>query len=298
MTFAEYNSNWYATDPNGDIVFTPNKPSDMTNVLTREVDTGELADDPTSKQTYYTLNGQYTRDVAGRGWRLDATHRRLKREARNYILSHPEIYGVQSRRDLRSDATRDRLTNLEYATKRQALYANNYLYPTYKKKEVDWNWVKKPIVSTEEVINSCPDCGPGISKTYQDKVIGNVWALEKNVGNLSAMTDIDENTRYTRQLPVMRTEYAVPLQGREEIITETEQVPVASKVTQAKPRTTTPSHKRTATTKSRPKASVSKPVVTEVTRRKLVKYDPAGNVIEEKYLKTGGKLNYFDYFNL
>jgi hypothetical protein len=57
MTFTEYNSNWYATDPNGDIVFTPNKPSDMTNVLTREVDTGELTDDPTSKQTYYTLNG-------------------------------------------------------------------------------------------------------------------------------------------------------------------------------------------------------------------------------------------------
>jgi hypothetical protein len=47
----------------------------------------------------------------------------------------------------------------------QALYAKNYLYPTYKKKEVDWNWVKKPIVSGEKT-SSCPYCEPVISKTY------------------------------------------------------------------------------------------------------------------------------------
>ena len=48
FTFNQENNSWYETDENGNIRFTSEKPTNMTNVITREVDTGKTIDDPNS----------------------------------------------------------------------------------------------------------------------------------------------------------------------------------------------------------------------------------------------------------
>lgn len=313
MAFTQKGSSWYQVDPNtGELIYSATKPTDMTNVLTREVETGEYVDDPNSKETYYTIGGEYSKDVSGKGWRMDSDARRRKREAVNYILSHPEIYGVESRRDLRNDETQERLANMEYSTKMQALRANNFLNPALTKKRVDWNWVETPLAGTKITRGGCKTCGKWSAK--QDAILGNIWHLDRDVYKTTSTVGIDENERYTAQMPVMRTEYAAPFEGREEIVTETQQIPVAAS-SQTTPKTTTKSTSKTyRSSGSGPRIGSGRTVKTgtsiksttpatsatsssfgTVTRQKKVLYDPDGNVVGTEYLKNGGNLNYFNY---
>jgi hypothetical protein len=46
---------WYETDSNGEIIYTRNTPENMEGVLTREYDTGETIDDPSTANDYYIV---------------------------------------------------------------------------------------------------------------------------------------------------------------------------------------------------------------------------------------------------
>ena len=66
FTFNQENNSWYETDENGKIRFISEKPTNMTNVITREVDTGKTIDDPNSLHQYYTVGDGYKKDISER----------------------------------------------------------------------------------------------------------------------------------------------------------------------------------------------------------------------------------------
>jgi hypothetical protein len=101
----------------------------------------------------------------------------------------------------------------------------------------------------------------------------------------------------------METQYAIPLQGSEEIVTEVQEVSTPS-VTTKKPTTATRTPSTSGTKQSAPvppKITVP-PIQKEsaqpqsVQKQKRIVRDPAGNIVSETYLKYGGHLNYFNFF--
>ena len=101
----------------------------------------------------------------------------------------------------------------------------------------------------------------------------------------------------------METQYAIPLQGSEEIVTEVQEV-ATPPVTTKKLATVTRPPSTSGTKQSapvRPKITVT-PIQTDsvpplsVQKQKRVIRDPAGNIVSETYLKYGGHLNYFNFF--
>lgn len=109
--FNQETNSWYETDENGNIIFTSDKPTNMTNVLTREVYTGNTIDDPSSLRTYYTVGDGYRKDISDKGWKLTTDARIYRRKSMKDILAHPEIYGVSKRKEFKDEETRNRLLN-------------------------------------------------------------------------------------------------------------------------------------------------------------------------------------------
>ena len=85
---------WYETDSNNEIIYTRTAPENMEGVLTREYDTGETVDDPSTKRTYYSVGKGYAGDTEG--YRLKAYGRRQRRKDIRAILSGNPTKGVKN----------------------------------------------------------------------------------------------------------------------------------------------------------------------------------------------------------
>lgn len=102
----------------------------------------------------------------------------------------------------------------------------------------------------------------------------------------------------------METQYAIPLQGSEEVVTEVQEVSAPRATTTKKPTKGTSTSSTSGARQSAPvrsKITVT-PIQTDsvspqlVQKQKRVIKDPAGNIVSETYLKYGGHLNYFNFF--
>lgn len=303
FTFNQENNSWYETDENGNIIFTSDKPTDMTNVLTREVDTGKTIDDPSSLRTYYTVGDGYRKDISDKGWRLTADARQDRRESMRDILAHPEIYGVPKRKEFKDEETKNRLLNQEYEKEGHAYDVRNVYFPSMQKKTRNWYTDKIQLARNKSFTVGCKDCGT--SQNVKRGVNAGVLKIPKlQTLTHNASAPVNTNIEYTAKLPVMETQYAIPLQGSEEVVTETQAVPTPP-VTIKKPTIVTRTSSTNVAKRSAPvppKITVS-PIQTDsvppppVQKQKRVVRDPAGNIVSETYLsKYGGRLNYFNFF--
>lgn len=302
FTFNQENNSWYETDENGNIIFTSEKPTDMTNVITREVDTGETKNDPNSLRQYYTVGDGYKKDVSRKGWRVTRDARINRRKSTRDILAHPEIYGVYKRKEFKDEETRNRLLNQEYETRGQAQDVRNVYLPAMQKTTRDWYIDEIPIARTTTSKVGCRNCGT-LQTVKRDGSAGVLKIPKLDVQTAYASVPVNTNMEYTAKLPVMETQYAIPWQGSEEIVTEVQEVSTPS-VTTKKPTTVTHTPSTRGTKQSTPvrsKITVT-PIQKEsvppqpVQKQKRVVRDPAGNIVSETYLKYGGRLNYFNFF--
>lgn len=302
FTFNQENNSWYETDENGNIIFTSEKPTNMTNVLTREVDTGKTKDDPNSLRQYYTVGDGYKKDVSDKGWRLTRDARIDRRKSMRDILAHPEIYGVYKRKEFKDEETRHRLLNQEYEMMGQAYDVRNVYFPSMQNTTREWYTKKIPLARTTTSKVGCRNCGTS-QTVKRDGSAGNLKIPKLDVQTSYASVPVNTNMEYTAKLPVMETQYAIPLQGSEEIVTEVQEVSTPS-VTTNKPTTVTHTPSTSGTKQSTPvrsKITVT-PIQKEsaqpqsVQKQKRVVRDPAGNIVSETYLKYGGRLNYFNFF--
>lgn len=301
--FNQETNSWYETDENGNIIFTSDKPTDMANVLTREVDTGNTIDDPSSLRQYYTVGDGYKKDVSDKGWRLTRDARIYRRKSMKDILAHPEIYGVSKRKEFKDEETRNRLLNQEYERRGQASDVRNVYFPSMQKTTREWYTEEIPLARNKRFTVGCKDCGT-LQNVRRGVNTGVLKIPKLDVQISHASVPVNTNIEYTAKLPVMETQYAIPLQGSEEVVTEVQEVPTPP-VTIKKPTIVT----RTASTNV---AKQSAPVRSKITvtpiqtdsvppppvqKQKRVVKDPAGNIVSVTYLsKHGGRLNYFNFF--
>ena len=302
FTFNQENNSWYETDENGNIIFTSEKPTDMTNVITREVDTGKTKDDPNSLRQYYTIGDGYKKDISEKGWRVTRDARIDRRKSMRDILAHTEIYGVSKRKDFKDEETRNRLLNQEYERMGQAQDVRNVYLPAMQKTTREWYTEEIPLARNKRFTVGCKDCGT-LQNVRRGVNTGVLKIPKLDVQTSHASVPVHTNIEYTAKLPVMETQYAIPLQGSEEIVTEVQEVPTPP-VTIKKPTIVTRIPSTNAAKQSAPvppKITVP-PIQTDsvppppVQKQKRIVRDPAGNIVSETYLKYGGRLNYFNFF--
>lgn len=302
FTFNQENNSWYETDEDGNIIFTSDKPTDMTNVLTREIDTGKTKDDPNSLRQYYTVGDGYKKDVSDKGWRLTRDARIYRRKSMKDILAHPEIYGVSKRKEFKDEETRNRLLNQEYERRGQASDVRNVYFPSMQKTTREWYTEEIPLARNKRFTVGCKDCGT-LQNVRRGVNTGVLKIPKLDVQTSHASVPVNTNIEYTAKLPVMETQYAIPLQGSEEVVTEVQEISTPS-VTTKKPTTVTHTPSTSGTKQSTPvrsKITVT-PIQKEsaqpqsVQKQKRIVRDPAGNIVSETYLKYGGHLNYFNFF--
>ena len=302
FTFNQENNSWYETDENGNIRFTSEKPTDMTNVITREVDTGKTKDDPNSLRQYYTIGGGYKKDISEKGWRVTRDARIDRMKSMRDILAHPEIYGVSKRKEFKDEETRNRLLNQEYERMGQAQDVRNVYLPAMQKTTREWYTEEIPLARNKRFTVGCKDCGT-LQNVRRGVNTGVLKIPKLDVQTSHASVPVHTNIEYTAKLPVMETQYAIPLQGSEEVVTEVQEVPTPP-VTIKKPTIVTriPSTNVAKQSAPVPPKITVPPIQTDsvppppVQKQKRIVRDPAGNIVSETYLKYGGRLNYFNFF--
>lgn len=70
------NGQWYEVDDQGNVIYS-DQYSDIPGTLTREIETGNMVDDPNQKRIYYTIQG-YSDDPKGK---IDRYARRAQRKS-------------------------------------------------------------------------------------------------------------------------------------------------------------------------------------------------------------------------
>lgn len=262
------NGNWRQVDENGELVYVTERPDDMSNVLTREVETGNMINDPKTARTIYNV-GNY--DVDTEGYKITHDGRRNRRQAINYLtrgnnVSKFEKYaygkygdgqfskffrdnGNLRRRAFRNDDFLQALSQDEYSTadlgssaKSIAKNVTKIVNPQLRKKTQKGHWYdgKGNIwVMTgwgDKFVPWCPTCNNLDAGGYYIKVP--IWDqksidVKKWYGPLYDTTETNMQSRVEYdQVPEMRTEYSVPSQGSTGIITETETIPGTTTVKQ------------------------------------------------------------------
>ena len=241
------NGQFYAIDDQGNIIFTGEAASGD-GVLTREVETGNMVNDPKTARTIYNV-GNY--DVDTEGYKITYDGRRRRRQAVNYLtrgnnVSKFEKYaygkygdgqfseffrdnGNLRRRAFRNDDFLQALSQDDYSTadlgssaKYIAQNVTKIVNPQLRKKTQKGHWYdgKGSIWAItgvgQKYIPWCPTCNNYDAGGYYMKVP--VWSkksidVKKWSGPNYDTTESDIQSRVEYdQVPEMTTEYASPVQ--------------------------------------------------------------------------------------
>jgi hypothetical protein len=264
---------WYEQDENG-IIYNDTY-SDVPGTLTREVETGNMINDPNSKRTYYTISGPNKNyGFVTRQGRQD--RRRARNEitgGRNEITDFEQNYNNGqniTRRQLRNDDFLKDLSKTQYNNSNDADLAADVVYPQRRdielgNLEVERKWGRKKVFDPHIHDSACGHKELHLFDTKYGNKIGLKWNSGHNrVHNNHFKSNIEYD-----QMPEMKTQYAVPVQTTIEEVTETR--PISNSRTTSTPNppieVVTPVRRtnRSATrpaTRSTPVES--KPIVTRV----------------------------------
>ena len=80
------NGQWYEVDNQGNVIYS-DQYSDVPGTLTREIETGNMIDDPNQKKVYYTIQG-YSDDAKGK---INRENRRNRRKYMGYIMGDKDV---------------------------------------------------------------------------------------------------------------------------------------------------------------------------------------------------------------
>ena len=277
------NGHWYSADDQGNIIYTGDVASGD-GVLTREVATGNMVDDPSTKRNVYSVTGYGDSDLDG--YRLSKFGRQKRRQSINSLIGKRNqqtkfekyIGRDLRRRDFRDEAFVQDLasrtyTQSDFSSKNDGdRYASsvanrisNIAYPTLRKK-VSQGGYDKVIKPTHTVVwerADCPECGIGQSG-FKRIVTGYRRGLKKRDDVYATKSGgVQSDVEYD-QMPEMTTEYASPIQlisrsSVENRQLETSTHPKSNTTRMAKPKT---SGKRSIGLVTKPKVTSSTNVKT------------------------------------
>lgn len=276
------NGHWYSADDQGNIIYTEDV-ADGDGVLTREVATGNMVDDPTTRRNIYSVTGYGDSDLDG--YRLSKLGRQKRRQSINSLIGKRNqqtkfekyIGRDLRRRDFRDEAFVQDLvsrtyTGSDFSSKSDGdRYASsvanriqNIAYPTLRKKvsQGGYDKVIKPTYTVFWERADCPECGIGQSG-FKRIVTGYRRGLKKRDAAYATKSGgVQSDVEYDR-MPEMTTEYASPIQlisrsSVENRQLETSTPPTSNTTRRVKPKTSV----------KMPTSLVTKPKVTSSTNAK------------------------------
>lgn len=258
------NGQWYEVDDQGNVIYS-DQYSDVPGTLTREIETGNMVDDPNQKRTYYTIQG-YSDDAKGKVNRED---RRKRRQYMGYIMGDKDVLTSYekkynngehiTKKDLKDEEFLKALASNQFDKKGEAGIVRGVAYPTLREKTKRGHFVKEdnkfyiPYLDITLGNNSwCPGCGSGIGLDINRKYFDGLKWVDPRYRSTKA--SVEENIEYG-QMPEMKTQYSTPVQTT--IQTETETRPMLVPKRTAIPNspvevTTTPRRTNRPATRSTP----------------------------------------------
>lgn len=270
------NGQWYEVDDQGNIIYS-DQYSDVPGTLTREIETGNMVDDPNQKRVYYTIQG-YSDDAKGK---VNRENRRERRKYMDYIMGNKDVLTSYekkynngehiTKKDLKDEEFLKALANNQFDTEREAGTVRKVAYPTLSEKTRRGHFVKEddkfyiPYLDITLGNDSwCPGCESGIGLDINRKYFDGLKWIDPSYNHTNA--SINENVEYG-QMPEMKTQYATPIQTKVEEVTETR--PMLIPRTTVTPNSsieviTTPRRTNRPTTRSTPVNS--KPIKTYIPR--------------------------------
>lgn len=229
------NGQWYEVDDQGNVIYS-DQYSDIPGTLTKEVETGNMIDDPNSKRTYYTISGpSRSQGFVTRQGRKD--RRNARREitgSKNEITNFEQNYNNGqhiTRHQLRDNNFLEDLSEMQYNNANDANLASDVVYPQIRDIElgnldVNRRWSTNKKVFSPHIERSI--CSPTKLHLFKRKP-GYKIEFDWNKGHNRVYNNrVKSNTEYD-QIPEMKTQYAVPVQTRVEEKTETKSALIPKK---------------------------------------------------------------------
>lgn len=224
------NGQWYEVDDQGNVIYS-DQYSDTPGTLTREIETGNMVDDPNQKRIYYTIQG-YSDDAKGK---VNRENRRERRKYMNYIMGDKDVLTSYekkynngehiTKRNLRDEEFLKTLAGNQFDKKYEANTVRKVAYPTLSEKTRRGHFVKEdnkfyiPYLDITSGNDSwCPGCGSGIGLDINRKYFDGLSWVGPKYKHTNA--SVNGNIEYG-QMPEMKTQYATPVQTRTEEFTET-----------------------------------------------------------------------------
>lgn len=227
------NGQWYEVDDQGNVIYS-DQYSDTPGTLTREIETGNMVDDPNQKRVYYTIQG-YSDDAKGK---VTRENRRERRSYMDYIMGDKDVLTSYekkynngehiTKKDLKNEEFLKALAGNQFDTEREAGTVRKVAYPTLSEKTRRGHFVKEnnkfyiPYLDITLGNDSwCPGCGSGIGLDINRKYFDGLSWVSPKYKHTNA--SIDKNIEYG-QMPETKTQYAVPVQTTIETYTDTRPV--------------------------------------------------------------------------
>lgn len=295
-TYDKVTGQWYETDDKGNMIYTSERPENMTGVYEKSYNTGEMLDDPSTMRSNYIVKNRNDRKghitLAGRRDRNQAIRSLYQNKDLKTQLFGEDVADYnrrQFRQYLDSDRGRQRLGGMPrkyttlhingnvtqvptrgrfYDNEEVATLANNIINP--ERKTVDLNIEKGTLLELNGELPKrvpCRHCKN--KKASWTKVPWNLkipfWKIVDD--GVKTQPDIEE-TIVMDEMPLVETEYAAPVP-----LTPKSEVETRSTGT---PSTSTPVPGKTKITIRKGNKSTSKPGL--VPRSKVIKTPPTTTV--------------------
>lgn len=231
------NGQFYPIDEQGNIIYTGDAASGD-GVLTREVATGRMIDDPSTKRTVYGVTGYGDEDLTGfRSFSGTRQERRKSIKAligdRNSLTAYEKMLGLGNlrRRDFRNEEFVQDLANRQYTAsdfegisktqakrdkyaRKMASYVQGVAYPTLRRKESNgyFSETSNPLKVWYLAGAVCPGCKGKMGKpSWKQKTIGYAKGLDWNSASYNKVSGNVSSAAEYDQMPEMTTEYASPV---------------------------------------------------------------------------------------
>ena len=223
---------WYEQDGNG-IIYNDTY-SDVPGTLTREVETGNMIDDPNQKRVFYTIQGYNKTPDEDMKMRRGA--KKLRNKSIKDLMGGKDELTVYEKRynngqhftkeDFENEEFLNNLSNVQFDKKWHAGKVRNITHPVLSKKirngHLEWDKDKHYVnIPTIDANYFCGDAD--ISFGSRLGTIGGFRWIDPVYSSATAGTQ--ENIEYG-QMPEMKTQYATPVQTTVE--TEVQTLPISN----------------------------------------------------------------------
>ncbi len=221
---------WYEQDGNG-IIYNDTY-SDVPGTLTREIETGNMIDDPNQKRVFYTIQGYNKTPDEDMKMRRSAKKLRNKSikdlmggkdELTNYEKHYNDGQHF-TKEDFENEEFLNNLSNVQFDKKHHAEKVRNITHPVLSKKIKNGHlkWDKEKYYVNIPTIDANYFCGDtDISFGSRLGTIGGFKWIDPTYS--SARANTQENIEYG-QIPEMKTQYAVPIPVKTETFIQEEPV--------------------------------------------------------------------------